>query len=301
MRLLRVIIFNPGHWSTTALASYSHSSNIIRLTVPVESALYKPSPGNYFYLTVLDDTRFWESHPFTIASTSGEFLQKTECSDEDAPLLGSAESASEIGAHCISSEPEKQHITFLIRPYDGFTSRLRDILADEQSVPKPLRVLVDGPYGHTQRLNQYQHVIFIAGGSGVVVALSYLNSLCGEAIAPGTIELHWAVREHSFVKDVLSQEAQRAVATGRLSLHLYMPSQIESPGTNDLPSQVQQHVGRPNIRSVVMSAADNARGGNLAVVACGPAKMADDSRLAVIHSLKDENHDIDYYEESFTW
>lgn len=301
MRLLRIIIYNPGHWSTTALASYSHSANIVRLTIPIDSALYKPRSGNYFYLAVLDDTRCWESHPFTIASISGDFPQKSECSDEGAPLLASTMAASEIGVECMTVEPKKQHMTFLIRPYDGFTKRLRDTLADEQSSSKPLRVLVDGPYGHTQRLHQYRQVVFIAGGSGVVVALSYLNSLCDEMKTLTTIELHWAVRESGFVRDVLSKEAKEAISTGRLSLHLYMSSQMEIFGTGDLPSHVQQHVGRPNIHSVVMSAARCARGSNLAVVACGPAKMADDSRMAVVDALKNGNYPIDYYEESFTW
>jgi predicted ferric reductase len=301
MRLLRIIVFNPGHWSTTALASYSHSANIIRLNVPIDRAFYKPQAGNYFYLSILDDAHFWESHPFTVASISDEFLGKLECSEEEAPLLGSMMMASEADSQLIILEPKKQHMTFLIRPYDGFTLRLRDMLVGEQSSPKLLRMLVDGPYGHTQRLHKYQRVMFIAGGSGVVVALSYLNSLCEKMKTRTTIELHWAVRESAFVRDVLSTEAKRAINAGRLSLHLYMSSQIESPETGSLLSQVQQHVGRLKISSVVMSAARDAQGDNLAVVACGPAKMADDTRLAVVDALNHGSCQIDYYEESFTW
>ncbi|KAL6814399.1 ferric reductase like transmembrane component domain-containing protein [Trichoderma sp. SZMC 28015] len=300
MRLLRIIIYNPGRWSTTALASYSDSANIIRLTIPIDNALYKIRPGNFFYLTVLNDTRFWESHPFTVASTSGELSQSSEYSDEEEPLLTSPTVAAEIELERMASEPKKQYMSFLIRPYNGFTERLRDMLVDEQSSSRPLKVLVDGPYGHTQQLQEYRQVVFIAGGSGVVVALSYLNSLCDGTKAPNTIELHWAVREPAFVRDVLSKEAKSALETGMLSLHLYM-SAVNDFSTNDLPSKVERHVGRPNIHSVVMSAARGAQGSNLAVVACGPAKMADDSRLAVVDALKNGNHNIDYYEESFTW
>ncbi|UKZ58305.1 hypothetical protein TrVGV298_012173 [Trichoderma virens] len=302
MRLLRIIIYNPGHWSTTALGSYSDSANIIRLTIPIDNALYKIRSGSYFYLTVLNDTRFWESHPFTVASTSGELPQKAEFWDgEEEPLLTSTTITTEIELECITTLPKKRYMTFLIRPYDGFTKRLRDMLVDEQSIPKPLRVLVDGPYGHTQRLHQYRQVVFIAGGSGVVVALSYLSSLCDEMKALTTIELHWAVREPAFVRDVLSNEAKRALDTGKLTLHLYVSSQTNDFAAEDLPSQIEQHVGRPNIHSVVMSAAHSAQGSELAVVACGPARMADDSRLAVVDALRNGNHHIDYYEESFTW
>lgn len=301
MRLLRIIIYNPGRWSTTALASYSDSANIIRLTIPTDNALYKIRPGNFFYLTVLNDTCFWESHPFTVASTSGELTQASEYSDEEEPLLTSPTTAAEIELERMASEPKKEYMTFLIRPYNGFTERLRDMLADEQSSSRPLKVLVDGPYGHTQQLQEYRQVVFIAGGSGVVVALSYLNSLCDGMKAPTGIELHWAVREPAFVRDVLSKEAKRAIETGILSLHLYMSSHLNDSSTNDLPNKVEQHVGRPNIPSIVLSAARGAQGSNLAVVACGPAKMADDSRLAVVDALKNGNHNIEYYEESFTW
>ncbi|KAL6856373.1 ferric reductase like transmembrane component domain-containing protein [Trichoderma novae-zelandiae] len=303
MRLLRVIVYNPGRWSTTALASYSQSANIIRLSIPVDKALYTPRPGNYFYLTVLDDKRFWESHPFTIASLSGDLPQKAEFSDENegVPLLASATNPPEAGVDRIDVEPQKHHMTFLIRPYDGLSGRLRDVLADEQVPPAPIRVLVDGPYGHTQRLHQYQRVLFIAGGSGVVVALSYLNTLCHETKSLSTVELHWAVREPRFARDVLAKEAKKAITTGRLSVHLYMSPHMDIFDMGELPSQVEQHVGRPNIHSIVMSVARGAQGGNLAVVACGPARMADDSRLAVVDALREGNHHIDYYEESFTW
>ncbi|KAL6900551.1 ferric reductase like transmembrane component domain-containing protein [Trichoderma evansii] len=308
MRLLRIIIFNPGHWSTTALASYNNSANIIRLTVPIGSSLYKPQAGNYFFLSILDDSNSWESHPFTVASISDEMPQKIEVSEESSPLLGPLMTAPETNSHCVTLEARKEHMAFLIRPYDGFTMRLRDMLADEEADPKPLRILVDGPYGHTQRLHEYHRVIFIAGGSGVVVALSYLTSLCRNMKKPTKIDLYWAVRESAFAKDILSSymlstEIKAAIDSDKLSLQLYMPfsSQIESFDLGSLPSRMQQHVGRLDIGSVITSAARDTRAGNLAVVACGPAKMADDSRLAVVNALKRGNHQIDYYEESFIW
>lgn len=305
-RLLRIIIFNPGHWSTTALASYNDSANIIRLTVPIGSALYKPQAGNYFFLSILDDSNSWESHPFTVASISDEMPQKLEVSEESLPLLGSMTTAPETDSQCTTLEARKEHMTFLIRPYDGFTMRLRDMLTDEEANPKPLRILVDGPYGHTQRLHGYHRVIFIAGGSGVVVALSYLTSLCKKMETPIKIDLYWAVRESAFAKDILSSymlstDVKAAIDTGKLSLQLYISSQIESSDIDGLPNRVQQHVGRLDIGSVITSAARDTRAGNLAVVACGPAKMADDSRLAVVNALKGGNHHIDYYEESFIW
>ncbi|KAK1237297.1 hypothetical protein MKX08_002922 [Trichoderma sp. CBMAI-0020] len=306
MRLLRIIIFNPGQWSTTALASYDDSANIIRLTVPTDTSLYKPQAGNYFFLSILDDSNSWESHPFTVASISDQIPQKIEGPEESLPLLDSSVAASETHSQYTTPEARKEHMAFLIRPYDGFTMRLRDMLADGEANPKPLRMLVDGPYGHTQRLHKYHRVIFIAGGSGVVVALSYLTSLCKQMGTPTKIDLYWAVREPAFAKDVLSSymsstEVKAAIDTGRLSLQLYMSSQLESFAADSLPSRVQQYVGRPDIGSAIMAAARDIQDGNIAVVACGPAKLADDSRLAVVNALKEGNRHIDYYEESFAW
>ncbi|PTB35573.1 hypothetical protein M441DRAFT_152886 [Trichoderma asperellum CBS 433.97] len=306
MRVLRIIMFNPGHWSTVALASYNDSANIIRLAVPIGSALYKPRAGNYFFLSILDDSNSWESHPFTVASISDEMPQKMEVSEESLPLLGSIMTTPETNSQYTTLEATNEHMTFLIRPYNGFTMRLRDMLANEEANPKPLRILVDGPYGHTQKLHEYHRVIFIAGGSGIVVALSYLTSLFKEIKTPAKIDLYWAVRESAFAKDILSlyllsKGVKQAIETGKLSLQLYTSSQLEGLYIDSLPSQVQHHVGRLDIGLVITSAARDTRAGNLAVVACGPAKMEDDSRLAVVHALKEGNHRIDYYEESFIW
>ncbi|KAK6445179.1 hypothetical protein FP744_10001427 [Trichoderma asperellum] len=299
-------MFNPGHWSTVALASYNDSANIIRLAVPIGSALYKPRAGNYFFLSILDDSNSWESHPFTVASISDEMPQKMEVSEESLPLLGSITTAPETNPQYTTLEATNEHMTFLIRPYNGFTMRLRDMLANEEANPKPLRILVDGPYGHTQKLHEYHRVIFIAGGSGIVVALSYLTSLFKEIKTPAKIDLYWAVRESAFAKDIissylLSTGVKQAIDTGKLSLQLCTPSQLEGLHIDSLPSKVQHHVGRLDIGLVITSAARDTRAGNLAVVACGPAKMEDDSRLAVVHALKEGNHHIDYYEESFIW
>lgn len=299
-------MFNPGHWSTVALASYNDSANIIRLAVPIGSALYKPRAGNYFFLSILDDSNSWESHPFTVASISDEMPQKMEVSEESLPLLGSIMTTPETNSQYTTLEATNEHMTFLIRPYNGFTMRLRDMLANEEANPKPLRILVDGPYGHTQKLHEYHRVIFIAGGSGIVVALSYLTSLFKEIKTPAKIDLYWAVRESAFAKDILSlyllsKGVKQAIETGKLSLQLYTSSQLEGLYIDSLPSQVQHHVGRLDIGLVITSAARDTRAGNLAVVACGPAKMEDDSRLAVVHALKEGNHRIDYYEESFIW
>lgn len=302
IRFTRIIAFNPKSWRSNASAFYSNATNIIRLTVPLDKAVYTVRPGTYYYLMVLDDTRFWESHPFTVASVSSPDSSGKSLG-EQVPLLDSDENLGGAGDDDddMPLEPSTKNMTFLIRPYDGFSRRLRDLAGAES--PTPLRVLVDGPYGHSQRFDQYDHLVFIVGGSGVVTALSYLQSLTGAAQGSlKSIQLHWSVREEAFARDVVLKEISDALSLSNaaFSVDLYISSQTGDIAIAQIP-EVRQHSRRPDAGAVVMSAV--ARAGKhdaLAVVACGPAKMADDSRLAVIHALTGGSR-IDYFEESFRW
>ena len=300
MRFFRIIAFNPKSWRANASAVYT-DANILRLTVPLDKAVYTVKPGTHYYLTVLDDTYCWQSHPFTVAFVSSQDPFGKSLG-EQVPLLDSEEdleAADEVDG-ALHPESSRKTMTFLIRPYDGFSRRLRDLVGLE---PVPLRILVDGPYGHSQRFDDYDHVLFIVGGSGVVTALSYLQALTGAAKGSlKSIQLDWSVREEGFARDVLLNEISDALSTSNVefSIDLYISSQAGEVAVVQMP-EVRQHSRRPDVEAVVLSAAAKAgKHDSLAVVACGPAKMADDARLAVVHALKG-GHRIDYFEESFRW
>lgn len=222
IRVIRIILFHPRSWAADCLATYNPSSNIVRLVVPVNKSAYKVKPGTFFYLMILDDSRPWESHPFTVAYVSSEYSAKSL--SEQAPLLDSDDDLAQGGEDDLP-QPSKPCMTFLIRPYDSQTRRLQELAASELSSPAPLRVMVDGPYGHSQALAEYDHVLFIVGGSGVVTALSYLRSLTHAHKAP-KVEIHWAVREPAFAREVLGDIAElfSRQPRGRL-VHLF-PNRI---------------------------------------------------------------------------
>lgn len=244
---------------------------------------------------VLDDKNCWESHPFTVASVSDRSLSHQEVFSERAPLLSPV--AQNNRDHDMESNMKSttDHMTFLIRPYDSFTSRLRELAV----ASRPLRVLVEGPYGHTHPLHLYEHVVFLVGGTGVITPLSYLPLLLGASQTPEAVELHWAVREAAFVRAVAEEYLDDALRTNRLSVEVYMSGGIHSQ--NHLPSRIQQHSRRPDVSQIVTSAANKAGRGSLAVVACGPERMVDDARLAVVNTLRSSDCDIDYFQESFSW
>ncbi|TWU76323.1 hypothetical protein ED733_005895 [Metarhizium rileyi] len=297
VRIVRMFWFNPRMKLTVATATYNPSTNIVRLRIPCQSKAYKVRPGTYYYLSVIDDKRFWESHPFTVASVSDASSQKN-IFGEQAPLLDSGAIDTEEQE---VTNPSVKHLTFLIRPYDSFTARLRDLAAAEPPQPASMRVLVDGPYGHSQPLHRFDHVVFVVGGSGVVVPMSYIKVFRGRNRQTRSIHLHWATREAEFAADVLSNDMGEALGDGAFAFDLYFSADTGRNIDASIPSHVKRHYKRPDARTIILTAAEKAAGGSLAVVACGPAKMADDSRRAVTEALDIFPCQIEYFEESFRW
>ncbi|KJR84322.1 ferric-chelate reductase [Sporothrix schenckii 1099-18] len=464
MRVLRIVAFNPLFWKTRAQATYDPQSNIVRVVVPYNASLYQPQPGTFYYLNVLNDKRFWESHPFTVATVASLEKKRGPIPNVDTDVDANASSSispkkrrlppqlvelenqsnaqsdtddvnlgvdtdadtptsvehdtsensrllsnTNYGSTCCHnpyqlSSPTFQStvssavsppahaassMTFLIRPYDSFTGRLRDKAAAAANpaysstdcstgsvplrpAPANLRVLVDGPYGHAQRFDdEYDSVLFVVGGSGIVVALSHLTGLghdytLSKATAAGRrlkhIRIIWAVREAAFAAEVLQKDlgdifghdrdnSTSGMGGTRVTMDIHV-TQSKPSGSgpvghaseeNDedetvngsvrashdrpkngvdrpqlplgdtilgepLPHNVRVLYGRPDVQSEVEVAARRGRNRvgsadrKLAVVACGPGRMADEARKSVVDVLgRRDAGNIDYLEESFQW
>lgn len=313
MRILRILFFNPTTKATVAAALYSPAANMVRLEIPCRVDAYPAQPGTYYYLSILDDTRFWESHPFTVASVGDGSSPNMKTLCEQIPLLETDAIAGEgtPDTPTTKTTPSAGKIlTFLIRPYDGFTSRLRDLAASASPHPAPMRVLVDGPYGHHQPLHLFNRVVFIVGGSGVVLPISYLQGLAAQSREANNItsmQLHWAVREPALAAEVIARDMLDALALaddGTLSINIYFSA--ETPPSSDgvhLPPQIARHYQRPSAWQIVTQAAEDCAAGreSLAVVACGPARLADDARRAVVEAMDRTLCEIEYFEEKFRW
>lgn len=301
LRVGRVLAFNRKIWGTLSSATYNPSSNIIRVSVPWSTSYYRPPPGTYYYLHVLNTPRFWESHPFTVASVMDQEQAGAKTLGEQVPLLESDEDEPSLETTEATELDTASHsMTFLIRPYDSFTSRLRDAAAAAWPQKAPLRVLVDGPYGHTQPFHLFNNVLFVVGGSGIVVPLSYLNSLTQGVSPPTSVHIHWAVREPAFALEVLRNEIGDALGAPNLHVEVYITTHGRDERT-DWPSQISLRSGRIEARSVVEAMVEKTDGGSVAVVACGPGQMADDARSAVVDILRRGQMRIEYFEESFQW
>lgn len=314
LRLCRILVFNRQLWGTHATATYNPNSDMIRLTIPYSTSVYRPKPGTYYYLHVVNDIRFWESHPFTVAATTTCYHDPrnikhsnrgTLISTDEVSLLPQGEPRTPSAVLCGESlEKPQVAMTFLLRPYDSFTGRLRDMAAATWPLPASLRVLVDGPYGHMQRFDYFDHLLFIVGGSGIVVPLSYLESFSKHIPRPKTVHVVWAAREFEFTAEVIRGEFSHSLDGGKLSLDVYITKDercTRNSQSSGWPKEVRMLSDRPNVRDEVESASRRFDGENLAVVACGPAKMADDARRAVVDMLGSRNSRIEYFEEAFRW
>lgn len=122
--------------------------NAIKITIPTQM---KWRPGQYVYLRMPGISVF-ENHPFTIASL---------CSD-DFP--------SEYGEGY-------RDMVLVFRPFGGFTKKVLQ-KALEHGPWHTYRAFVDGPYGGMQRrIEAFDDVVLIAGGSGITAIVSQLLTL----------------------------------------------------------------------------------------------------------------------------
>ena len=298
LRLFRIISFQSSSISAVGSLYYDEQSNVVELRVPFNGlSVVNPAPGMFCYLMVLDDIRTWESHPFTVAKVSSRHSKPTS-REEQASLLTCVHQSEETSS--IDQEAKHNCVTFIVRPYGGFTARLRDLARRTASV----RVLVDGPYGTSRPVHNYDQVCFIVGGTGIVTPLSYLPSLFSQPSTPATVDVHWAVREPAFVAYVVKEHLAAQLSTDGFSLHLYTSSHSQQVEQGTVPSVYSGFAiqrSRPNIEQIVARAAANNTGKCLAVVACGPEGMLDDARLSVVAALNSCHCHIDYFQESFSW
>ncbi|KAG5659504.1 hypothetical protein KAF25_002063 [Fusarium avenaceum] len=300
IRGARIMAFNPQIWNTSALVTYNEDAHMVRVVAPLCPSMYEIPPGTFYYLMVLNKWNFWESHPFTVASVSGTRQHAVKHLAEESPLLGNIPVLPEE----VESDSEKDHreMTFLIRPYDSFTSRLRKYAEAEHPKPAILRVAIEGPYGNTLPLERFDKVLFIVGGSGIAVPLSYLRRLLKSTSQPGSIEIHWAVRQTALAVDVLNHELRDVLRDERLGIFIYATG-VDDGRLNDENSRdlVEWRSGRLNVEDTINRCSAIEGEGSLAVVTSGPAKMADESRCAVAARTLHSRSRIEYFEESFQY
>ena len=118
------------------------------------------SPGQTAYLIMPGvSTLPFEAHPFTIASVD---TTRDETRGDASPVT-EKEALGE-------SEPFWNELVFFINVHSGFTKRLSNVAEKGGKV----KVFIDGPYGKSPDLTDYDTSVLVAGGSGVSFTLPLL-------------------------------------------------------------------------------------------------------------------------------
>lgn len=228
-RIARLAYLNfPFHESDLR---YDEASNAVWLSVPVARPV-QPRPGEYYFLYLLHDRTFYQSHPFTISSWSkGSGRMRTD-------------------------------LNFIIRPYDGFTRRIAELARKSTSIHsgghscRQARVLVEGPHGTNHNLRNHNFVAFIVGGTGVAIALAYLNEIFRACEDPlrvykaRCIRIVWAVQKLAMFEQVLETELRPLfdglIAEGRsLPFRLEIDVFVTRPQLTSRTAQVVTKLGSP--------------------------------------------------------
>lgn len=325
--------------TSTSRATYDKDANVIKITITPANTLLKPGPGQYYYIYTLCRWKGWENHPFTLGSYTGTGQAKSsertlnvhkemvskEISVPDSPLTSrSSWSQSSV------SQQEELCLTFWLRPYDGWTQSLRDTCLNNPSGCAKSKIMIEGPYGHSAHLHNYEHVVYIAGGTGISAIVPYIeehirrseyadvDSITSKtSVRTRQIDFVWTCKTPALIHNICAKELRPALTRNDISASFFSTSAVHSQsksaetdvieGTSDARSlEIAINQGRPDITGTILQAArSNLSGGSkagyVAVLVCGPAGMADEARSAVHLAMKEGCKKIEYVEETFGW
>lgn len=284
-----------------ATATYDDAAEIIRLDVTDLLPNNNITPGYYYYLYAPGDIQGYQSHPFTLCSwrnTTSASTQAISTAEDDKETKTQPSSTS-------SSSSLSDTIThsLLIRPYRGFTGRLQKKLTQSSSdnPSTNLTVFLEGPYGCALDLRSFSDVLIIAGGSGITAAISHANFLLPTRNT--AVHVVWAVQHSGIVDNICEHELKEAMNDSKFELVVYetrkASADVEKVASLSTASRAVQH-GRPDIEAMIREARGKCAK-NLAVVTCGPPRMADACRAAVVQVLGESGPGVEFYNEALGW
>ncbi|KAG5645748.1 hypothetical protein DXG03_005285 [Asterophora parasitica] len=291
-----------GENTVASLTNQPGEGGLVRLTVQ-SSISIEPKPGSYYYLYTPRSWTPWENHPFTLASWE--------------------------------QTPGGTTFHFHFAPQAGATRKIEKRIAQTKELSTKMRVLLEGPYGTVHPVSSYEHILLVAGGSGISAILPYAFSLVNSSPRHARkVTIHWVVRNAAYAADLLSHELAPQNMPG-IDVHVYVSREDGAVATDfidRLPNRVagaddtssldgdgsgahkekggvplKVAGGRPVVADLLVHHISQLIGSErLAVLACGPASMLDDLRRAVAKSYGNGEGQVrgdalEYFEEAFNW
>ncbi|KAF2674344.1 ferric reductase-like protein transmembrane component 4 [Microthyrium microscopicum] len=273
-------------WAVMAVWGFDHIVRWIRLarhgirtaqvTILDEDYVRVNVPGvagsghAYLYFPTLT-WRFWENHPFSVAST----LLPTP--DQTTPMIDSSEytdmekKGGRLQAQLVSGSDSESHrsqsykghdasLTFLIRTQTGLTRHLHQ----RTNLP----ILIEGNYGSDTDVTQYSTLIAIAGGVGITALLPLIRAHSGRT------KLYWGARSSALIRDfeVSLEGIDKDIILGqRMDIALVLENELRDEK------------------------------GEVCVVCSGPNSMTDEVRTVVTRLVWKKNLKIKLIVEAFSW
>jgi ferredoxin-NADP reductase len=324
---------------TSAVATYDSYADVVTLDITPTPGV-KPGPGQHYFLYQPFSLKGWENHPFTLGAwstdssqqadrSSGSFSDTSATKDIKEPTVTHARQLTSSTSTSVSGQQNQHTLTFWIRPFDGWTRSLRSKCKASPDGKYHGKIILEGPYGHVAPLHCFEAVLLIGGGTGVAALNPFIQEhvkrlRAGKATVTQAMSLIFSSRHEAYVQQVYAKELQSASDISDLKVELYATKIFEESDLKDSPispistdmmdmgfkagsASVRVQHGRPDITEAVLHFARTHSGQSApgkawrtAVMVCGPAGMADETRLAVLRALG-EGLTVEYFEETFGW
>lgn len=344
-RFIRVVYYNLMFVTgqsivRTVKADIIPGTDCIRLRVDADKkGLNHRMPGVFVYIYV-PRVYFWQSHPFTIASWRQPALDNTMPRNNESGLINEAVNIAEggddkkndqqprptsppdsaIGISSTTSASTTTTFDLLIRPQKGMTQKLYEAVEKLGPGGGDMYMVIEGPYGHTHPILQYDTAILIGGGVGCTATVPYLQEAVYNSakVAARHVVFIWVVQQddqllwaQQDVEDCLAhvnrnnnkhqdgtaeEEAAASASDLALDVAIYVTRSTRQPDEKkEQPHGMAVSYGvRPDLSKLVGQYIETASG-SVALLHCGPARMSDDIReISAVHGLP-------YFEEAFNW
>jgi len=306
MLLLNYRLFFFSGKASKATASYDSASDVIRLKVR-PSTRFMVGPGVHYYIyTPTLSFKFWENHPFTLANWTNDVHDSSaipqsptsHASDQIVAEKNTARISTTSHDSDSTAGDGSQELLFMMRPYKGMTKDLKNkILKSPSGTSTDVSIFIEGPYGVPASLDRHERILLISGGSGITAILPYLKryGLSGQHF----VRCVCSVREHALLSDLMRGELAPFMNHGNIRMNLHL-----TRAANEVEEEV--FPGRPDIANILEDECLQLESNNessLAVVVCGPARLADDVRREVVRIIGDriDASRISLHEEAFGW
>jgi len=244
---------------------YSVSDSTVKLVIRGGAKTLSYRPGQYVFLYIPYISLF-ESHPFSMASYPG---------DKD--------------------------LVFFVKVSGAWT---RKLFARHN---KTLTVFMEGPYGQPsiQPLENYRHLLFVAGGIGITPIISLMRDYVHRSTAGDKsrhVTLIWALRDAQVFRSIQPLLEDLASVSSQITIHVHL-SHIdrENPIAN-VDTKLNISNERPDIRAVIQTFKTNASrdmAKKAAVISCGPAELLSNVRKHSANLWSCFPLRVDLHEETF--